>query len=455
MNLEADIVIVGGGMAGLVAGTIASEGGLSSIVLRKGESATSMSSGAIDVVGYLPDGTIPFESPKEGLVALASLYPFHPYSILGFGEGKPAFAEKVITGVEAAVGWLKDKLKDSVAKIVGGLDSNILSLSILGTTKPTCLIQETMVSDGFANEFDSTLLFLGVKGYPDFFASAAAKSFLEQSEIEQEGPRKVAHSTVRISPFGNTCNISASEIARHLDHDDALGELLPQIKKTVDTLGATHVALPPILGIKNARGNRQRIEEEVGAIVFELLAFPPSIPGLRLQRALEETYRKSGGQLLLGHEALSAYKEKNRYVSVQAGAPRRSIRISTKAVVSATGKFIGGGLRGAEDGLTETVFNLMTVTGNLIQADNIRPYDYTSPFAVDTGGHSIFSCGLTVDPQFRPVMPDGQPDADNLFAAGSTLAGYDYLVEKSGLGVALVSGFYAGKNAADAAKEVD
>ncbi|MHA2214099.1 MAG: FAD-binding protein, partial [Candidatus Thorarchaeota archaeon] len=168
MDIETDIVIVGGGMAGLVAGAIANEAGLRSVVIRKGESATSMSSGAIDVIGYLPDGTIPFESPKEGLMALAGLHPFHPYGVLGFAEDKSGFAERVVNGVEAAIEWLKDRLKGTIAEIVGSLESNIHPLTIIGTTKPTCLIQETMFSDGFENDSDSTLLFLGVKGYPDF-----------------------------------------------------------------------------------------------------------------------------------------------------------------------------------------------------------------------------------------------------------------------------------------------
>ncbi|MEE8566641.1 MAG: FAD-binding protein, partial [Candidatus Bipolaricaulota bacterium] len=54
MNLEADIVVIGGGMAGLVAGIRATEEGMRTVLLRKGQSATAYSSGAIDVIGYLP-----------------------------------------------------------------------------------------------------------------------------------------------------------------------------------------------------------------------------------------------------------------------------------------------------------------------------------------------------------------------------------------------------------------
>ncbi|MHA1850554.1 MAG: FAD-binding protein, partial [Candidatus Thorarchaeota archaeon] len=55
MDIEADLMVIGGGIAGLVAGTIAAEAGLNTVLLRKGQSATAYSSGAIDVIGYVPE----------------------------------------------------------------------------------------------------------------------------------------------------------------------------------------------------------------------------------------------------------------------------------------------------------------------------------------------------------------------------------------------------------------
>ena len=56
MRLEPDILIIGGGMAGLAAGTIAAESGLETLLIRRGQGATAFSSGAIDVIGYPPEG---------------------------------------------------------------------------------------------------------------------------------------------------------------------------------------------------------------------------------------------------------------------------------------------------------------------------------------------------------------------------------------------------------------
>ncbi|MFW9816737.1 MAG: anaerobic glycerol-3-phosphate dehydrogenase subunit B, partial [Candidatus Thorarchaeota archaeon] len=60
----------------------------------------------------------------------------------------------------------------------------------------------------------------------------------------------------------------------------------------------------------------------------------------------------------------------------------------------------------------------------------------------------------TIDPHFRPIQDEGVEWARNLFAAGSVLAGYNYAVEKSGLGVALTSGFSAALHASNYVKEV-
>ena len=48
-----------------------------------------------------------------------------------------------------------------------------------------------------------------------------------------------------------------------------------------------------------------------------------------------------------------------------------------------------------------------------------------------------------VDNLFRPCDATGQPIADNVHLAGSILTGYDYAREKSGNGVAVVTGYQA------------
>ena len=456
MDLEADFVVIGGGMAGLVAGSIAAEAGLNTILLRKGQSATAYSSGAIDVIGYLPEAIEPFSSPEEGLFALSRLYPLHPYSVIGYDERIEAdkIHDTIVERTRQTLGWLKSHLHETTAPIIGEFDSNIYPITILGTTKPTCLIQKTMDCGDLSTRDDSVLLFTGISGHADFNPSTAAQTYLEDRLATQGAPRKVAHCVLDITPFGKSYNISSIELARHLDHKGSIAIIAEQLKPHIEQVGATHVAFPPILGIQNAVKNKEELEELTGTTVFELLGFPPSIPGQRLQNSLESVFVKAGGKLLQGHEAVSYQCDGNKLKSITAASPRREIKIAAKAFLLATGKFIGGGLAGDEKGLKETVFGLMPVTGDYHSASNIVPSRSTSVLSISPMGQPIQTCGLSVDPEFRPVTEDGLEWAENLYAAGSILAGYNYSVEKSGLGVAATSAYNAAKNIIEYIKEV-
>ncbi len=455
MDLETDLLVIGGGMAGLVAGTVAAESGFKTIVLRKGQSATAYSSGAVDVIGYLPEASTAFTNPKEGLAAIAGLYPLHPYSVIGYREEVPPedVVDTIVKRTRYSIEWLKAHLDDTVAPLIGDFSSNINPITFLGTTKPTCLVQKTMDS-GDIEEHDNTLLFVGITGHPDFNATTAAKTYLEDRVAMGTPPRKVVHCKIQLTPFGNTHNLSAIELARHLDHEEGLNELVEQLEDQVEKVGATHVAIPPILGLRNALKNQTTLKQALGAHVFELLGFPPSVPGLRLQLALERIYREAGGRLLVGHEAVSYRMGKDEVECVTAKAPRRSLDVNAKAFILATGKFIGGGLVGDENGIRETTFDLMTVTGSYYSAENLQPSNATNRISITPEGQPVYSAGLTVDPNFRPINEEGVEWARNLYAAGSVLAGYNYSVEKSGLGVALTTGFSAAQSTISYLKEV-
>jgi glycerol-3-phosphate dehydrogenase subunit B len=456
MNLKSELLIIGGGMAGLVAGIIAAESGVRTLLLRKGQSATAFSSGAIDIIGYLPNAIESFSDPSEGLTAIAGLYPLHPYGVVGYGDevAPEEVVETIITIVHDAVVWLKNHLEGTMASVIGDFSSNIYPITVLGTIKPTCLVQKTMNPGEIHEREDSVLLFAGITGYPDFNPSSAAKTYLEDRISMGQPPHKVGHCMTQIMPFGKSYNISSIELARHLDHKDSIEDWAKQLEVQTKRIGATHVAIPPVLGLRHAMKNKIELEKSIGAEVFELLGFPPSIPGLRLQNALEGVYTKAGGKMLVGHEAISYTRTGQRVNTVTARSPRREITIDTKAIILATGKYIGGGIAGDEKGIRETVFDIMTVTGDYHSAKDIVPSRVTHRLEISPNGQQIQSCGLSIDPQFRPIREDGLEWADNVFAAGAVLAGYNYSVEKSGLGVALTSGYRAAKSAVDYVKGV-
>ncbi len=444
-RLETDVLVIGGGMAGLAAATIAQQRGAETLLLCKGESATSMSSGAVDVMGYLPRSLEPIESPMEGLLGLASLYPLHPYVLLGTSSESDVFNAHII---EEPIEWLKKSVDGGEFKLIGSLNQNRFPICVLGSSKPTCLVQDTMDSGSLGeNGQADVMLFVGIRGHADFNPRAAARSSASANTYTDRFPHRVADCVVDVAPFGHSFNISSIELARHMDHQDGMNEFIAQIANEVKRTGATRVVTPPILGLKKPRSNASVLVKELGIGVSELLSFPPSVPGCRLQNAMESAYVSAGGKIMLGFEASSSTVDGRLIDSVVAKGPRRDVTIDTKSVVLASGKFVGGGLRADENGVRETALNLMTVTGEYYPASDIRPAHYSNRFALHPDGHPLFSCGVAVDSDMKPIDSDGHARSGNLFAAGSVLAGHDYLSEKSGLGVALVTGYAAGLNA--------
>ena len=61
--------------------------------------------------------------------------------------------------------------------------------------------------------------------------------------------------------------------------------------------------------------------------------------------------------------------------------------------------------------------------------------------------HDAFAVGLITDDSLKPVDADGQVIYSNLFAAGSILGGYNYHSDGCGMGVCILTGRLAGKEA--------
>jgi glycerol-3-phosphate dehydrogenase subunit B len=126
-------------------------------------------------------------------------------------------------------------------------------------------------------------------------------------------------------------------------------------------------------------------------------------------------------------------------------------RLSADAVVLATGRFLAGGLRDGPRGVHEPLLGLSLwdaqgerVDGRPARASVRRRYLDLQP---------LFSAGVAVDGRLRPLSaPDGAPVLPNLFAAGDLVGGFDPSRERTGLGVALLSGVLAARHAAAGAR---
>jgi glycerol-3-phosphate dehydrogenase subunit B len=65
-----------------------------------------------------------------------------------------------------------------------------------------------------------------------------------------------------------------------------------------------------------------------------------------------------------------------------------------------------------------------------------------------TAPQPLLAAGLAVDAACRPLDEAGCPVEERLFAAGAILGGHEHAADQTGLGVAILSGWIAGRAAA-------
>jgi glycerol-3-phosphate dehydrogenase subunit B len=191
-----------------------------------------------------------------------------------------------------------------------------------------------------------------------------------------------------------------------------------------------------VLGLQRAGEAMTDLESRLGAEVFEIPILPPSIPGLRLQQILREGIRSAGGKVIDNAEVVEMKRRDGHlHVITEAAARRQLHRAAT--VVLATGGLLGGGIAAEADGTLREVVAGLEVSGPISRAEWFGPQAHP-------GGHPVYRAGI------RPR--EDLSAAEGMFVAGGLLAGADPIEEGSLEGIALATGWVAGRNAAAAAR---
>jgi len=439
-----DVLVIGGGISGTLAASYLAGKGRKVGVLKKAGGATAMSSGLLDVLGYVDEELI--RNPEEGVRNLAEKNPDHPYGLTGGGREESASqrGQVAVEKLREALDFFRAGVKAAGHEYEGSLDENVLAITPFGTYKPTCLLPPWMYSD-ISGLDGSKILFVGSKNNPRVNPVYIAKSFegfilpkLREIGIEIEAEAKAEY--VGAPGLEGRRYVLPVEVGYSLDVDENLKKYTENISEKLGD--STHVFLP-CLGYRKPRENWEYIKEKLGVEVVELPSLPPSTAGMRLASCLEEMASKGGVELYKGYSAVSAKIEGAKCLSVEAVHRNEVSEAEASAFVLATGDYISDDLLVEKDRIVERAFGLRIETPE--DQDYLSWLDDT-PFPVS--GHPASRLGVKVDRAMRPLVK-GDVLAENLFACGSVIAGYDYNTEKCGFGVCISTALAAAEGVLD------
>ncbi len=396
-----DVLVVGGGPAGLMAAWQAAVGGASTTLLTKGWGSLMWHAGCIDVFGAQGDD----RSPRQALEELAVTEREHPYSLVGV----PSVAEALYA--------LVNLCEEEGYPLAGSLDSNFTLPSGLGAGRRTCLAPRTMTAGSL--DRPEPVLVVGLNRFGDLAPELVADN-LAALRVETDAVR------IELPSLEARRFVNGTVLAALFETEEFRTEVVDAL--SLHRPAGKRIGFPAVLGLDRAPDVIADLSQRLSAEVFEIPTLPPSVPGMRLQRILRDAIRRAGGRIIDNAEAV-ALEGDGRAIEITTLAAARQLRHRARRVVLATGGILGGGVVGLADGsLRETVANL-PVRGPSARQDW---FDEDDP--------PLYRSGVAVGADLTAIP--------GVMVAGGLLAGSDPVREGSLEGVALATGWVAGRKAA-------
>ncbi len=395
-----DLIIIGAGLAGLFAANMAADLGASVCLVARGRGGLSLSHGCIAVLNR-----------AQPLRALDRLPASHPYQLAG--------KEALKQSVKAFASWMRA----GDLHYRGRLGQSLPILQASGRSAWVNLAPPSL------GQIHGRSVGVGaIEGFRDF-----APQMLAQALRAKEDYR------VRVLPLPlprSSRELYAIDLAARFDDPLWRNETLrlwKPLARGLDTL-----ILPAILGLSMHSDLFNLIQEHFGRAVLEIPTLPPSLPGLRLERALRQRAKQHGVRIIEGAPAIGRVEGPSgqaRVIGIQlqsAGGPRM---LSSGALLLATGGVIHGGLVALHPNrMRETVF------GYPIEVQPERSaWTELSPFSPQ----AYAMAGLRVNTRMQPLDPAGEPLFANLYAAGGVISGSDRVYEGSRQGIDLATAYRA------------
>jgi len=417
-----DCLIIGAGLSGLTCGIKCASEGLRTVIISGGMNTLHFSSGSIDIFGYDSKKRAIY-SPFEHIKKMKKKDPDHPYSKM---------SQNII---KESLFFFKEQMSLDQLHLYNNENLNHFHITALGTIKPSFFSQESVYNEKFkkAIETNASIKILNFEGYRDYYAEFTAEQ-LKRSSLMKD--IDISTGNIRLPYYTDTekniHEFRSIDIARIFEKEKYLPRIAEEIKNAAGE--ADIVSLPAFIGIHNYNQIHKKLEEMTGLLIYEVPSLPPSILGMRLDRALKNRFAALGGEYSAGDKITGGIFSRGTLEHVLT-ENYGTMKHSAKYFVLSTGSYISGGLKSSFNKMEEPVFNL------IFDGTDNRSQWYSDNF-FDKKSHPFLEYGVKTNKSFNPSDSNGKT-VKNLFCAGAILSGYNPVSEGSGGGVAISTGYNA------------
>lgn len=394
-----DGIIVGGGLAGLVAGITAAERGKQVLLVAEGVGSLSFASGVIDFGDYYT-----LRDKRR-----------HPFSLIS----------------EDQVSIAITKWQEICPFYKGSWGRDELVLTPLGETRPAGYVPHSLAAQPLHEARE--IILIAPQGLKDFFPRLFA------SNLALNFPRaKVTIKPLHLEEFDSQNrlgkSILATDYARYWASQEGTDYLRWFLREAVRELSGLKegvvVVFPGLSASFKPLVNDLLVT--LALTVIEPTLFPPSPVGIDLYQYLRKKFKDLGGEYLISGKAKAAVMKDGYCHSIALQSQGKTRQLKAKSFVLATGGLFGGGIQVGPRTIREEVFDCPLFLPKSWTEDGFlgpQPYAQT---------------GIEVDEDLHPLNSDGRIYLHNVYVCGRTLAHWDPWIDYCGGGVALTTGYLAG-----------
>ncbi len=395
MTIQADVVIVGGGLSGLSCAVALARRGRQVALITSGTSLTEQFSGSIGALGAIDGKDVTGDIAK----AAKNLQKEHPYRRIGVDKARAAAAKA------------RELLAYIGMKFTGDSKRNHWRLSPLGIAVPAWLSLEGYATlDNPAAWQGKRIALMTVPGYLD------QARHLVSHNLEALGAIVTSHEFKLQQLQSTTPTPRPTTLSRKLDGRTSLTSLANDINDA--GAEADLVLMPAVMGDDEAA--IAALTRRVTVPLRLMPTLPPTTSGNLLSSTLQHYLMMFGGYLETGQTITGATTDGDRMTSLTTTS---GLTATAREYVFATGHLAGGGLQATPDnGVIEPITGL----------DVIQPHPHTP--------EEFATTGIATDGNLRPTR-NGQR-LTNVSVIGNLLGGHDAATMHDGEGVDLSTALY-------------